>query len=127
MKTKFDGNHLIVTREPSDPKFHGVRNAAGESALLYAIKQHLNAKGYDLIKKRMASDGHMVSEYQQYLRTRSANSPGPNIAIYSGFFAIRGANEDFNEGRVVLEVAHNFIGKKKAKAKRRGLGCSCGG
>ena len=70
MILEFKGNALIVKREPTDKKYYGNHNAAGESNLLHAIKNELNKQGYDLIKKRMWKDGHLVDDMQQYLRTR---------------------------------------------------------
>lgn len=106
MKLKFDGNSLIVTREANDPKYYGALNAKGESNLLHAIKNQLNAEGYDLIKKRMWKDGHLVDDCQQYLRTRKKGAGKADIYIYNNRFAIYGANERFNEGEVTLSVTY---------------------
>jgi len=78
-----------VTREDGDPKLYGGSWGSGESQLLYWIKRTLNSCGHDLIKKRMWKDGHMVSDDQLYLRTRSPRSKSPHIMIRSGFFALR--------------------------------------
>ena len=111
MKLEFKGNFLIVTREPNDPRFHGVRNAAGESRLLYHIKNLLNQQGYNLIKKRMSKDGHMVDEMQQYLRpARIPKDPRKNVAIMNDYWVIRGIEEDLNRtGETRLRVFHDFI------------------
>ena len=90
----------IVTREPGDPKYYGDFNGAGESRLLFAIKQQLNkTKRLGLIKKRMWKDGHMVDDLQQYLRNKDAS-----ICIYNLHWQIRGAEHDFNNGSVTLAV-----------------------
>jgi hypothetical protein len=102
-------NVLIVTREGTDPKYYGNRNAVGESNLLHAIKNKLNSEGYDLIKKRMWKDGHLVDDCQQYLRTRKKGAGKADIYIYSPFFAVRGANEPFNEGSVMLTIERNIF------------------
>jgi hypothetical protein len=107
MKLSFDGNTLNVKREDNDPKYYG--NVSGESNLLHAIKKELNQRGYDLIKKRMWKDGHLVDDLQQYLRTRKKGSGKADIYIYSVFWAIRGANEDFNKGEVSLNVDYNVF------------------
>ena len=52
MKFEFKNHCLCVTREEGDPKYYGLKNGAGESKLLHAIKNELNKQGYDLIKKR---------------------------------------------------------------------------
>lgn len=109
MKLVFKNNRLTVTREVNDPKYYGVQNGAGESKLLYAIKQQLNKEGYNLIKKRMAKDGHLMDDMQQYLRTRVKGKGKRDIYIYSGFWAIRGANEDFNNGEVLLNVDYDVF------------------
>ena len=84
-----------VTRENDDPRIRGGNhNAAGESRLLYWVKNALNRAGCDLIKKRMWKDGHMVDDCQQYVRTRTLN--GEVWAIFNRRFAICGADEDYN-------------------------------
>ena len=106
MKVVIKGNACIVTREPNDPRFSGVVNAAGESRLLYHVKSTLNKQGYDLIKKRMSKDGHLVSDLQQYLRTRKrTGNPTKDIYIYNANWQVEGAEVEFNEkGQVILSV-----------------------
>lgn len=109
MKLEFKGNTLIVTREEGDKKYYGTVNAAGESKLLHDIKTELNKQGYDLIKKRMGKDGHLMDDMQQYLRTRKKGAGKADIYIYNGFWAMRGANDDFNEGEVILRVDYDVF------------------
>lgn len=109
MQLTFKGNTLVVIREETDPKYYGILNGAGESKLLHAIKQELNKQGYDLIKKRMWKDGHLMDDMQQYLRTRKKGAGKADIYIYSGFWAVRGANDDFNEGEVELNVEYDVF------------------
>ena len=100
---------IIVTREEGDPKFYGVVNAAGESKFLYWLKDILNKDfGFDLIKKRMWKDGHLVDDMQQYLRTRSEKSKGPKVMITNDHWAINGLEEDFNKGEAILRVDSMF-------------------
>ena len=106
LKIHKDGDKVIsgscvVTREDGDPAYYGNRAAAGESRLLYAIKKALIAQGFDVIKKRMWRDGHMMDDMQQYIRSR--NTPG--FCIFNDVWAVRGANEDFNKSEVTLRVA----------------------
>jgi len=96
MKIEFHKSYIEVFREKGDKGFYGVMNAAGESGLFHAIKKHLNAKGFDLIKKRMHKDGHLVDEMQQYLRSRVIKENLRNIYIYNNRWAIEGAEEDYN-------------------------------
>lgn len=109
MKLVFEGSHLIVTREEGDKKYHGIVNAKGEHNLFYAIKNELNKQGYDLIKKLMWKDGHLVDDMQPYLRTRKKGAGKADIYISSDFWALRGANEDFNKGEVSLRVHYNVF------------------
>ena len=104
MKLILNNTTLTVIREDNDPKYYGTLNGAGESKLLHAIKKELNKQGYDLIKKRMAKDGHLMDDMQQYLRTRKKGAGIADIYIYSGFWAFEGANDRFNRGEVVFNV-----------------------
>ena len=116
------GSGLVTfIRGEDDPKFYGNVHAKGEHALFYFIKRWLNARGFNLIKKRAQQDGHMLGdEYQPYLRcmsktalARGCDNPkingwvSPHIMIYSGIYAIRGANEDWNEGKTELQIQGN--------------------
>lgn len=110
MKVEIKGHACIVTREDGDPKYYGNHQAAGESRLLHQVKLALNAQGYDLIKKRMCSDGHLKDDCQQYLRTRNkTGDPKRDIYVYNESFALRGANDDYNKGQVVLNVVFDVF------------------
>jgi len=102
--------YITVKREEGDPKFYGVREAKGESNFLYWLKGILNKEPYnlDLIKKRMWKDGHLVDEYQQYLRTRNIRKGKPCMAIYNSGFMIRGIEEAWNQGEAVLTIAREI-------------------
>ena len=106
MKVTIQGHACIVTKEPGDPHFSGIVNAAGESRLLYHVKNILNQQGYDLIKKRMHKDGHLVDDLQQYLKTRKKTGvPEKDICIWNQNWAIEGAEAPFNrDDQVVLTV-----------------------
>ena len=110
MKVELRTNSCVVTREANDKRHYGTRNAAGESALLYAVKLALNDQGYDFVKKRMYRDGHMVDDIQQYLRERDVRGQRC-LAIYNGSFAVEGANDVLNrEGVVRLIVTDIGMG-----------------
>lgn len=109
MKLQFTAHNLFVTREETDKKYYGDQFAAGESRLLFDIKNALNKQGYYLVKKRMHKDGHLVDDIQQYLRTRKRGAGKADIHIYSPFFALRGANEDFNNGYLALNVDYDIF------------------
>ena len=97
MKIRITENSLIVTREAGDPRYYGDYKAAGESRLLYKIVRTLRKMGYDAIKKRMCKDGHLVDDLQQYIRMRDGC-----WCAYNDHWAIRGLNDDFNEGEARL-------------------------
>lgn len=118
MKLKIDSHTITLYREDGDPKFYGVTNAAGESGLLHYLKNELNSRGFHLIKKRMWKDGHMVDEMQQYLRTDKARPDVPNVFIWNGSWAIRGAEQDWNEGRVTLEMDFDVFEKNNSTDQR---------
>lgn len=109
MRAEFSGTCLTVIREEGDPRFSGVRNAAGESRLLYHLKNLLNAMDFDLIKKRMSKDGHMVDDMQQYLRTRKpTGDPAKDVMIHNPSWSIEGAEIRFNrDGRTTLTVVRD--------------------
>ena len=78
--------------------------AKGESRLLYYLKNWLNANGWDLIKKRMWRDGHLMDDMQQYLRSRK----GGAVMIYNNRWAIEGIERPWNDGELVrLELVRD--------------------
>lgn len=92
----------VVTKEPGDKIRVINREARGESTLLHHIKKILNARGYDLIKKRMWKDGHMMDGMQQYLRTRKpSGDPKKDIYIWNGMWNAQGADYYLKEDGVV--------------------------
>jgi len=111
MKISFIDNQCIVKKQDTDPKFYDGGWSDGESKFLYHLKKALNESGYDLIKKRMWKDGHLMDDTQQYLRVRKFNKKYPkmNISIHNPRYAIRGANQDFNDGEVVLMVTKDYF------------------
>lgn len=111
MKVELLEHRCIVTKEPGDPRFSGVVNAAGESRLLFHVKKILNKRGYDLIKKRMWKDDHMVDDMRQYLRTRKPSGDvNKDIYIYNSNWNVEGAESALNrDGKVVLTVERNVF------------------
>ena len=106
MLVKMQKGCCIVTKEKGDMRLTDSNWSTKESVLLYRIKQNLNARGFDLIKKRMWKDGHLVDDCQQYLRSRKPKSKNC-IAIYNHRYAIEDAGDTFNkEGSVSLAVVH---------------------
>ena len=100
MTVEWRKHSIVCRREDGDPKFYGVMNAAGESRVLYFLKTHLNGEGFDLIKKRMWKDGHLMADMQQYLRSRSQKE---GVMIWNGSWQIEGAEAPWNlHGKVTL-------------------------
>jgi hypothetical protein len=103
MNVRFERTTLVVERAPGDPRMRGGSWGSAESQLLYHIKKYLNRHGFDLVKKRMWRDGHLVSDDQLYLRSR--NLKAGDFAIWNGSYAIYDSGERFmRDGRVVLNV-----------------------
>lgn len=117
MKAHFDVGSVTFTREEGDKRrYHGTVHASGEHTLFHNLAKWLNARGFNVIKKRAQKDGHMVGdEYQPYIRCaqpsgrKSVPKGIPHIAIISGFYALRGANEDWNKGSVELNLHTDFF------------------
>jgi hypothetical protein len=81
-------NKCIVTKEIGD-RFYK------DSTLMYEMKRILKLQGYDLIKKLMVKDGHLVSEGQYYLRSRNPNAK-VFMAIWDTAWSIRNSVDAFN-------------------------------
>ena len=112
MRVVFSEGAVTLYREDGDPKFYGNREAKGEHSLLRYLAKFLNARGFDVIKKRAQKDGHMIGDqYQPYLRTRKPCVCTPHIYVWSGFYALHGANEDWNKGEVELLVESDCFEK----------------
>jgi hypothetical protein len=105
-----EATRLTLFREPADyrPR-RSVWNPDPLSTLLHWVKNALNARGFDLVKRRMWRDGHMYGdETLSYLRTRKPTSPGPHVYVYDGDYAIRDAVRDWwVEGEIELLVEHD--------------------
>ncbi len=108
----------VVTREAGDPLFkpagwlgHGNYTNGPESTFLYHVKRELQKQGYDVIKKRMGKDGHLVDDRQQYLRTRKWTHDGgiSEFCIWNSSWQIWDAGERFNQdGEVTHAAAWKF-------------------
>jgi hypothetical protein len=104
MQFEVEGRTIRIVKEPGDPRI------STESQLLYKLRNWLRSRGQDVIKKRMAKDGHMVDEEQQYVRSRRMR-PGA-YAIYDPQYAIRNSAEEFRtEGKVELVAVPLYEGE----------------
>jgi len=113
MKVVIKGTQCTVTREPKDPRFKNTTWGSGASTLLYHVKQELIKQGYDLIKKRMWKDGHLVDDTCLYLRTRKpTGNPNKDIYVWDGNYMIRNIADKFNqEGEVTYNVMRDVFNK----------------
>jgi hypothetical protein len=94
VKVELSNNGCKVTRENGDPKIYS------ESLLLYRVKKELIRQGFDVIKKLMSKDGHLVDDTQQYIRERK-----DKFAIWFSAYALRFSFEDYNkDGEVIYQV-----------------------
>jgi hypothetical protein len=110
MKIEVAGHRLEITREEGDTRCSSGGYSDPESRLLYHVKQALNARGYDLIKKRMWKDGHLVADEQQYLRTRSKRSKGPHVYIWNPSWSVYDAAKILMEaGSVTLAIERDVF------------------
>ena len=95
MKITFKEREVLVEKEEGDAPIYG------ESVLFHKIKSILNANGFDIIKKLMWKDGHLVSEQEYYLRDRKWR-----WCIHDNHFAVRNLAEDYRlDGNVSLDFA----------------------
>ena len=71
-----------------------------ESIFLHHVKKALIAQGFDVIKKRMWKDGHLVDDTQQYIRMRDCS-----WCIYNSIYAVSGANTRFMRyGNIIFQM-----------------------
>lgn len=86
--------YVKVVREPSDPR------PSDESHLLYMVKKSLIAQGFDVIKKRMWKDGHLVADTQQYIRSRNVKDPDA-FMLWDDQYAVRDLAQDYRKNGIV--------------------------
>lgn len=81
-------------RESNDPR------PSNESHLLHMIKKNLIAQGFDVIKKRMWKDGHMVADTCQYIRSRNVKDPD-GFMLWDDQYAVRDLAQDYRKNGIV--------------------------
>tara|TARA_Y100001936_G_scaffold25620_1_gene23642 strand:- start:8302 stop:8691 length:390 start_codon:yes stop_codon:yes gene_type:complete len=102
-------NFIKINREDITEKFNN------ESTLLYHVKEELIKMGFDVIKKRMWKDGHLMGDDEtQYIRERNHL-----FYIYDSEYERRLIHKDFNrEGFIFLSLAINsFVGSTRKRNK----------
>lgn len=117
MKITLGNRWLTVQREQGDPRFYSGGQGSGESRLLYHVKKALNARGLDLIKKRMWKDGHLVGdETTQYLRaSKLPVALGDIESIYDHAYAIGNSVREFNAGDPVQFTVNRAHGEQGSR------------
>lgn len=89
---------VTIRRDDNDPR------PSNESHLLYQIKRELQKQGFDVIKKRMWKDGHMVSDFCQYIRSRNVKAPDA-FMLWDSEYAVRDLAQDYRKrGFVTLTI-----------------------
>lgn len=89
-------DHKIEVIKEKGDKRYSRGYALPESGFLYDVMQALKKQGYDVIKKRMAKDGHMMDDLQQYIRTRKT-SGNDSFCIYNCMWATYDLGEEYNK------------------------------
>jgi len=100
-----DGGYIVVSRVPYEK---AIRK---ESTFYHKLKKELQRllphkleRRVDLIKKLMYKDGHMVDQFQYYIRerVRGKGKAQPSIlAFYDTKYALRQIQTEFNAGEKV--------------------------
>lgn len=109
---KGESNFLYLLQQYLNKRRMICMNYNGEPfhirVLGWSGEEHLNLPKTHFIKKRMHKDGNLVDELQQYIRTANPVSfKGKKyyVALYNDHWAVRGLEQDWNEGEVKVRVA----------------------
>jgi hypothetical protein len=98
MKVQIVNNQYVhCVKEVGDLVFKNSGWTNAESIFLYHVKNELIKQGYDVIKKQMWKDGHMVSMGAQYIRTRKYFENKDGFCTYNQFYATEDAGLEFNK------------------------------
>ena len=97
MKIEILKNKIIIKRN-NDKKIYN------ESILYFKIKEKLNKRGFNLIKKLIHKDGHMMGGPRNYyLRDRKWN-----FCFIDYDYQIRALHENYNNNEDTILFKHNF-------------------
>lgn len=90
-----------IEREPKDPLPRKGGWGTAESQLYYWIKKNLQAQGFDVVKRRIQSDGHIYGDEKlPYIRERKWA-----FYIYDEQYAVRDIVAEYKaNGKVYLMV-----------------------
>lgn len=123
MIVKLKENVCIVMKEKDDRYYRDGGFGSRESHFLHSVKEELRSQGWDVIKKRMWRDGHMVDEHQQYIRDREHK-----FAIWWGSYQLRDAAEDFNKAGFVELTVERYGTRTTKRGKEVPINfVECGG
>ena len=89
----FENKVCKVLKEKDDSKFRHSGWTSAESTFLYHVLQSLKSQGYNVMKKRMWKDGHLVCDHQQYIRTKKISG---GFFIYNDEYSISDLGLEFN-------------------------------
>ena len=96
MKVTVDNDKKLITVTQDTPE----EKYQNESVFLHHVKRALIRQGFDVIKKRMWKDGHLVDDTQQYIRMRDCT-----WCIFNPIYAISGLNTRFMRyGFIVFQM-----------------------
>jgi len=91
---------ITIIREEGDKKVYN------DSTLMRHIARKLNEMGYNVVKKLMWRDGHMVDDNLTYIKTKRTDEQ--SFFIYDGAYNIRSAYKDYNEGELILNMCFDY-------------------
>lgn len=108
-----DSGTMTITLESGDNKNWS------DSTMLYHVKQTLQKMGYDVIKKRMWKDGHMVDDEQQYIKTRSHKVDKDSFCAWQVYYSVRTmADENKKYGSIELAMMFDIYEKPLNRTKK---------
>jgi len=110
MRVELKSYSCIVFRD-NDSKIYS------ESLFFHKLKTELIKQGYDVIKKQMWKDGHLVDDNQYYVRSRETKENKTDMrrsfAVYDTQYAFQFAYEPYNkDGQVTLAVIRDIFKEK---------------
>lgn len=96
----YQNGALRVLKEPGDRRY-----GKDESLFWYHLRCKLLEMGYDVVKRRMYKDGHMVLDSLFYVRDRKHR-----WCLYDNLSAVRFMSQDFDtKGEVSLSIQGEML------------------
>lgn len=98
MRVTLENHRCIVERESGDKRLRKGGWGSAESQFWHWVKLELQKQGFDVIKRRMQSDGHLYGDEKlPYIRHRK-NA----FYVYDGEWAVRDIVESFSKGETII-------------------------